>query len=162
AGPRTTGELAAVTGAAPAELEHLLCVRRPTGYVRRDDGRHANTPAPTARLCSESRTHRGGSPGRGQTTVGGRRTGLAGGVRSGIPGGGFYDWLAGRPELSSTFHQMQLGLAEWLAEEVVSLVRVPEGGKSLLDLGGGHGLYAGEFCRAVPGLTGTIVDAAVT
>jgi len=162
AGPRTTGELAAVTGADPAGLEQLLGVLRTTGYVRRDDGRHANTPATTAWLCSDSPTDYGRILGLWQTIIEERWTGLAGAVRSGIPGGGFYDWLAGRPELSSTFHQMQLGLAEWLAEEVVSLVRVPEGGKSLLDLGGGHGLYAGEFCRAVPGLTGTVVDAAVT
>ncbi|WP_276615627.1 hypothetical protein [Nonomuraea basaltis] len=39
---------------------------------------------------------------------------------------------------------------------------LPEGSKSLLDLGGSHGLYAEAFCRAYPGLAGTIVDSAVT
>ncbi|MDA0634429.1 methyltransferase [Nonomuraea sp. MCN248] len=161
AGPLTPRELAAAAGADPAALEHLLGVLRTTGYVRRDDGRYANTPASTAWLCSDSPTDYGRILGLWQAIVEERWAGLAGAVRSGTPAGGFYDWLAGRPHLSAAFHDLQRGLAEWLAEEVVSLAPLPEGSTSLLDLGGAHGLYAGAFCRAHPGLTATVVDAAV-
>ncbi|MFI6708987.1 methyltransferase [Nonomuraea sp. NPDC050478] len=162
AGPSTTDELAAAVGADPTGLDQLLGVLRTTGYVRRHEGRHANTPATAAWLCSGSPTDYGRILGLWQAIVEERWAGLAGAVRSGTPAGGFYDWLAGRPDLSAAFHDLQRGLAEWLADEVVSLVPMPEGAKGLLDLGGGHGAYAAAFCRAHPGLSGTIVDGAVT
>ncbi|WP_188189736.1 methyltransferase [Nonomuraea sp. SYSU D8015] len=161
AGPLTTDELAEAVGAAPDGLDQLLGLLRATGYVERRDGRHANTPATAAWLCSTSPVDYGRILGLWQAIVEEQWAGLAAAVRSGTPAGGFYTWLAGRPDLSSAFHDLQRGLAEWLAEEVVSLVPLPEASKSLLDLGGGHGSYAEAFCRAYPGLSGTIVDSAV-
>ncbi|MGI5282051.1 methyltransferase family protein [Nonomuraea polychroma] len=162
AGPLTTDELASAVGAAPDGLDQLLGLLRATGYVEHHEGRHANTPATAAWLCSTSPVDYGRILGMWQAIVEEQWDGLAAAVRSGTPAGGFYTWLAARPELSSAFHDLQRGLAEWLAEEVVSLVPLPEGSKSLLDLGGDHGVYAEAFCRAYPGLSGTIVDGAVT
>ncbi|MEV0623432.1 methyltransferase [Nonomuraea sp. NPDC050404] len=162
AGPLTSDELAAAVGADPGGLGELLGLLRATGYVERHDGRYANTAATAAWLCSASPVDYGRILGLWQTIVEEQWGGLADAVRSGTPPGGFYTWLATRPDLSSAFHDLQRGMAEWLAEEVVSLVPLPEGGKSLLDLGGGHGLYAEAFCRAHPGLSGTVIDSAVT
>ncbi|MFG1944020.1 methyltransferase [Nonomuraea sp. NPDC048826] len=160
--PLTADELAASTGADAAGLEQLLGVLRATGYVERQDGRYANTPPTSAWLCTDSPVDYGRILGLWQAIVTERWTGLADAVRSGTPGGGFYTWLAGRPDLSAAFHDLQRGLAEWLSEEVVATVTLPEGSGSLLDLGGGHGVYSGAFCRAHPGLQGTVVDGAVT
>ncbi|MEU4580082.1 methyltransferase [Nonomuraea sp. NPDC023979] len=162
AGPLTTGELAASAGVAPTGLEPLLGLLHATGYVERHDGRHANTPATTAWLCSGSGTDYGRILDLWQAIVEEQWGGLADSVRSGVPAGGFYPWLAARPDLSAAFHDLQRGLAGWLAEEVVSLTPLPEGSRSLLDLGGGHGEYARAFCGAYPGMSATIVDAAVT
>ena len=190
AGPLTADELAATVSADPAALEQLLGVLHTTGYVTRQENeqtgghddeqageqsprpgtrpgsgaqlgvRYANTPAAAAWLCSDSPTDYGRILGLWQAIVEERWTGLADAVRSGKPAGGFYDWLAGRPDLSEAFHALQRGMAEWLADEVVPLVPLPEGSHSLLDLGGGDGVYAREFCRATPGLRATIIDAA--
>src|SRR5690606_7630600 len=148
AGPLTADELAATVSADPAALEQLLGVLHTTGYVTRQENeqagghddeqageqsprpgtrpgsgaqlgvRYANTPAAAAWLCSDSPTDYGRILGLWQAIVEERWTGLADAVRSGKPAGGFYDWLAGRPDLSEAFHALQRGMAEWLADEV--------------------------------------------
>jgi SAM-dependent methyltransferase len=45
-----------------------------------------------------------------------------------------------------------------VVEDVTGRVDVPDGASTLLDVGGGHGLYAIELCRAHPGLTATVFD----
>jgi ubiquinone/menaquinone biosynthesis C-methylase UbiE len=56
----------------------------------------------------------------------------------------------------------QADLARLSVAEVVAGVSMPmtDGPRSLLDIGGGHGLYAVELCRKNPRLTATVLDLA--
>jgi hypothetical protein len=44
------------------------------------------------------------------------------------------------------------------ADEIVKRVRLPSTARRLLDIGGGHGLYAAKFCQRHPGLKATVLD----
>jgi SAM-dependent methyltransferase len=52
----------------------------------------------------------------------------------------------------------QRDLARLSAAYVAKKIPVPPGRRSMLDIGGGHGLYSIELCRRNPGLTATILD----
>ncbi len=56
------------------------------------------------------------------------------------------------------YARAMLALARIAAPEVARSVRVPRGAASLLDVGGGHGLYAAEICARRRGLRATVVD----
>ncbi|MFI6480743.1 methyltransferase [Nonomuraea sp. NPDC050663] len=157
-GALTTWELAAATRSDPTGIEQLANLLHATGYLRWDDGRHANSPAAAAWLRRDSPTCYGHVLSLWHTMIEELWTGLPEAVRDGRPRGGFYTWLAARPELRATFQDLQRGLAGWLAEEVVGLVGLPDDATSLLDLGGGHGLYSEAYCTAYPALRATVVD----
>jgi hypothetical protein len=46
------------------------------------------------------------------------------------------------------------------SKEIVRRLRVPRQARRLLDVGGGHGLYAGAFCRRYPKLQAQVLDLA--
>lgn len=52
----------------------------------------------------------------------------------------------------------QYELARLSAPEVARAVRVPAGARSVLDLAGGHGLFAAELCRRHDGMEATVLD----
>jgi 2-polyprenyl-3-methyl-5-hydroxy-6-metoxy-1,4-benzoquinol methylase len=52
----------------------------------------------------------------------------------------------------------QLELARLSAGEVARKVRLPDGSRTVLDIGGGHGWYSAQLCRRHPGLTATVFD----
>jgi SAM-dependent methyltransferase len=52
----------------------------------------------------------------------------------------------------------QLDLARLTAGEIAGRVPVPDGSRSLLDVGGGHGWYTVALCRRFPDLAGTVLD----
>jgi SAM-dependent methyltransferase len=53
--------------------------------------------------------------------------------------------------------RIQAGL---IVGEVVRRTPVPRGAMTLLDIGGGHAAYSGEFCRRFPKLRSTVLDLA--
>jgi SAM-dependent methyltransferase len=52
----------------------------------------------------------------------------------------------------------QRDLARLSAAEVARKVRVPDGARTMLDIGGGHGWYAAQLCQRHPGLSATVLD----
>jgi SAM-dependent methyltransferase len=52
----------------------------------------------------------------------------------------------------------QYELARFSAPEVVAALRVPEGARRVLDVGGGHGWFTAALCRRHPGLRGVVLD----
>ena len=56
---------------------------------------------------------------------------------------------------------MMVGNAQVAGPEIIRHVAVPSGPASLLDVGGGHGAFAIQFCQAHPGLQAQIMDTAV-
>lgn len=52
----------------------------------------------------------------------------------------------------------QYELARFSAPELVAALRVPPHPRRVLDVGGGHGLFAAQLCRRHPGARATVVD----
>ncbi|WP_254547311.1 acetylserotonin O-methyltransferase [Halomarina pelagica] len=79
-------------------------------------------------------------------------------IRNGEPSQSIYEWFDEEP---SRWEIAQAGFratASLLLDDVIDTVTVPEGTERLLDVGGGHGLYAMELCRRHPGLSATLFD----
>lgn len=69
-----------------------------------------------------------------------------------------YDSLDQIPGGWKTAQECFIAIANAVGDELVLKARLPSSSRRLLDLGGGHGLYAVKFCHSNPALTATIFD----
>lgn len=79
-------------------------------------------------------------------------------VRTGEPSQSIYEWFdeaPGRWEIAQSGFRATASL---LLDDVADAVTIPDGPTRLLDVGGGHGLYAMELCRRHPDLSATLFD----
>ena len=79
-------------------------------------------------------------------------------VRRGKPSVNAWEWMSRHP---GTYRQAQLvwkAMARMAGDEIVSKVTLPSDAKRLFDVGGGHGLYAIQFCQKNPQLSAVIFD----
>lgn len=83
---------------------------------------------------------------------------LADSLRNGEPPTHLYAWIENEPEISQHFQEWMVALATYSLPEVLNRVKFDASAKRLLDVGGGHGLYAIGFCEKYPTLQATIVD----
>jgi len=67
-------------------------------------------------------------------------------------------WEKMSPESGKIFSQYMLALATLFSEPLVKAVPIKDSYRSLLDLGGSHGLYSIAFCRQHAQLSATIFD----
>lgn len=81
-------------------------------------------------------------------------------VREGEPSQSIYDWFDEEPERWKTAQDGFRATASLLVDDIVESVTIPEDADRLIDVGGGHGLYAMELCRRYPDLSATIFDVA--
>ncbi len=79
-------------------------------------------------------------------------------VRRGGPAIDFRDWLDRRPNGWRDFQAGMVALARMAAREVAAKVDLPRAARRLLDVGGGHGLWAATLCRRYPQLSATVFD----
>lgn len=79
-------------------------------------------------------------------------------VKSGDRPYDFYDFVNRDPDLSHAFQQTMVGNANIIGPDVVKKIKLPTEDARLLDVGGGHGVFSIQFCRANPHLQATIVD----
>lgn len=61
-------------------------------------------------------------------------------------------------ELARTYQVTMRWLASSTVKEVVKKIKLPNGSKKMLDIGGSHGLYCVEMCRKYPQLQATVMD----
>lgn len=72
---------------------------------------------------------------------------------------GIYGWEHVQSgEVGRSYQTSMRWLASQSVDEVVKKVRVPEGARRMLDVGGSHGLYTVAFCRKHPELHGSVLD----
>ncbi|WP_066363209.1 methyltransferase family protein [Herbidospora mongoliensis] len=147
--PGSAAELAKATGADEEGLTLLLDLLTTTGYlVRHDDVFTASSLWTDSGYATPLRLW--------AAIIGEFWRDLFDGLATGRPRADFYRWLSGRPAELTVFHQLQSGLAGWLAEEVVDLI--PMGPGRLADVGGGRGVFAQAFLDRTPGLSAVVVD----
>ncbi len=79
-------------------------------------------------------------------------------VREGEPPQTIYEWFDEEPSRWNLAQQGFRAAASVLVSEVAKKVDVPDGATRLLDVGGGHGLYAVELCRRHLDLSATVFD----
>lgn len=151
--------LAERVDAHPAGVRALLDFLVATGYVEVADGRYRNTSM-TARWLLES----------SDTDVGPWlrfwdelvfpfwEEHLEATVRTGEPPTTLYEYCDEAPERWELAQRGFRATATVLLDDVVDAVDVPPDATRLLDVGGGHGLYAVELCRRYPDLSATVFD----
>ncbi|MCZ7571701.1 MAG: class I SAM-dependent methyltransferase [Ardenticatenaceae bacterium] len=69
-----------------------------------------------------------------------------------------YEWLESQPDGWKVAQAGFEATARLVVEDVAAKIDLPPGGKRVLDVGGGHGLYSIELCRRHPELTATVFD----
>ncbi len=157
--PQTAAELADRIDAHEDGVRALLGFLDAQGYVRERDGRYRNTRMTTKWVTSGS-----------STSVASWLTfwddlvfpfweeNLEAAVRTGEPPETLYEWLGDDEKRWETTQRGFRAAASVVVDEVVDAVDIPEGASAVLDVGGGHGLFAVELCRSRPGLSATVVD----
>lgn len=79
-------------------------------------------------------------------------------VVDGEPSQSIYEWLDEEPGRWETAQAGFRATASLLVDDVADAVSVPDGASRLVDVGGGHGLYAMALCRRYPDLAATVFD----
>ncbi|HEX8272370.1 MAG TPA: methyltransferase [Longimicrobiaceae bacterium] len=157
-GPRTAAEAASLLGTDERGLGLLLGGLAAGGYLERDGERFANSAMTQKFLLSDS-------PGGGADMVTFYDTllvqlwaDLDASILGGEPPRDYFRWLGERPDVLRRFQRLLSGNARLIGERVVELAALPDTARSLLDLGGGHGIYAAAFCKRHPELRATLYD----
>lgn len=79
-------------------------------------------------------------------------------IRDGEPSQSIYEWFDEEPDRWEVAQDGFRATASLLVDDVTEAVTVPDGATRLIDVGGGHGLYAIELCRRHSNLAATIFD----
>lgn len=159
AGRETPAAIADAVDADERGVAVLLDFLEPLGYVRESDGRYELAAMTEAWLRPD-----------GKTDVGAWLRlwdelifpfwdeHLATAVREGAPPMTVYEWFDEDPERWHLAHEGFRASARLLLDAVVDDVDLVAADR-LLDVGGGHGLYAVGLCEANPDLRATVFDA---
>lgn len=157
-GPLSAAEAAPRLGVDERGLGQLLAGLAAGGYLERDGERYANHEITGKFLLSDS-------PGEGAETITFYDTllvhlwaDLESSILSGEPPRDYFRWLGEHPDMLRQFQRMLSGGARQLGGKLVELAALPDTARRLLDLGGGHGIYAAAFCSRHPELRATLFD----
>lgn len=158
-GPRPLSELAEETGLDPHSLGILLNALANFGYVEARDGSFANTAMTEKWLTRQSQSSVADFiHWWGVLVFKFWEENIEGVLREGKPAESIYQWLDRQPR-GWEIAQAGFEAASMTAlNEVVDAVRLPDSSRKILDIGGGHGLYAIELCRRIPNLSAVVFD----
>ena len=155
----TLAELETRVDADEAGLRTLCTFLDAQGYVAIDGDRYRNTSMTTKWLTASSETNM--APWFvfwHELVFPFWREHLETAVRAGEPPVTFYEWCDEKPERWELVQAGFRAAASIIVVEVTDAVDLPKGASTLLDVGGGHGLYAVELCREHPSLSATVFD----
>jgi SAM-dependent methyltransferase len=161
-GPLLVAELAARIGASVNGTDKLCAVLVQTGYLERTpENQLRNSPHAQAWLAQTG----------AQDLNSGLRWfaqawqlmgGLRDAVVQGQPKTVLWDLMQTNPGLGPAFAAYMKDYAASVVDEVQRAVELPAGARTLLDVGGSHGLHAAAFCRRAPELNAVIFDLPVS
>lgn len=156
--PQTSEQLARTLQTSPHGMAILLQTLENLGYVRKTGTQYANSPM-TAKWLVQ-----GGSMNFASYFQfwGAVIENLWGNfeetIRTGKSPVNLYEWIETQPEVSQYFQEGMIAITSFIKEDVVKGLSIPSGEKKLLDVGGGHGMYAIALCQKHPQLQATIFD----
>jgi SAM-dependent methyltransferase len=157
AGPLEVAELARALSCPPGSTGDLAQFLASCGYLVRDGDRYAN--APHAQRWFTSKGEVDYTPGLLWSGLSWELLGgLGDAVRRGGPQTVLWSLMNERPHWGPTFSRYMDAFARHLGPDLVAHVRLPEGARRLLDLGGSHGLHSIGLCRAHPELSAVVID----
>ena len=159
ADPRTAADLAEDLDADPDALESFLAFLVATGYLERDGERYANAAMATRWLTDAHETNTGPwLTAWDEVVLPFWERGFERALREGEPSTDVYAWAAEDPDRAATLHAGFRATASLARDDALAAVPVPEGATRLLDVGGGHGLYAVAFAGDSPDLSAVVLD----
>ncbi|MCM8750111.1 acetylserotonin O-methyltransferase [Thermomicrobiaceae bacterium CFH 74404] len=159
-GPRSAAEVAQAVGADPAAVARLLAAAEALGLAARSGDRWQNTPLSEETLVSDSPRslvnflrHQGAFYRRWSRLAEAVRTGRRPEENRQDEAAG--DWVRSFTLMLYDIARVQAPLvATALTPLLAELPRPP----TIIDVGGGHGEYAMELARQVPGLEAVVFD----
>lgn len=159
AGPLPVERIAARLDADPRALGELLPVLESWGFVRRRAGGYENRPIVTKWLLAEAPDRTADFLRWWQEIVFPFWDAhLEASLRRGRAPLTIYEWLDAHPGRWPVAQAGFEATARLALDEVLDRLRASPTTGTLLDLGGGHGLYTVELCRRLPALHATILD----
>jgi ubiquinone/menaquinone biosynthesis C-methylase UbiE len=153
-GARQPGDVAKSCGIDPGAAHKLMHALAAAGYLARKGDEFALTRASRRWLAPSSRTSLAGKLAfqRDEWSMVQHLTTF---VRDGT-GVDLHDQLS--PDAWRRYQAAMVDLAALWAPEVVTRFRMPRNASRVLDLGGGHGILALEFCARQRGLRAEVID----
>ncbi len=158
-GPLAADALARRIKTDPRGTTLLLFALESLGYVRQRDGAYTNT-AMTAKWMLRRSANFGPGFEFWANNLYELMESLEDSLRTGQPPLNLYAWIENQPETARAFQEWMVAIARFAADAIVSLVarHMPAAAQRLLDIGGGHAMYAVAFCRRYPNLSATVFD----
>lgn len=135
----------------------LLKALEAIGYVREQNGRYTNTPMTSKWMLSSSPNHIADMFIFWEGVL--ERWGyLDEAIRQGEPPMLAWKWFDEHPNGWKDYSAAMMSTARMADKEILSKVKLLPGAQRLLDVGGGHGLHAINFCHRYPDISATVFD----
>lgn len=156
-GPLTAAEAARQIKANERATTLLLEGLMALGYISKQDGHYSNT-AMTTKWMLRSSPHCVADMFPHINDVLEAWGYLDEAIRRGETPTLFWEWLDQHPGGWDNYNAAMMATARMADPEVIAKVKLPVTARRLLDVGGGHGLHAINFCSRYPDLSATILD----
>ncbi len=161
-GPLLVEEIAARISASVNGTAKLCAVLLQTGYLElTSENKFRNSPHAQAWL-SQTGAQDLNSELRWFALAWQLMGGLRDAVVNGQPKTVLWDLMQTNPAMGPTFAAFMKDHAATVVNDVQRAVKLPADAKTLLDVGGSHGLHAAAFCRRFPELHAVIYDLPVS
>lgn len=157
-GTATPAELARRLGAQERGIGPLLGALAAIGYVDEHDGSYANSRMTQKWLLNNEALDTASLLTYWDAAFRELWSYAPEVIRTGERPYEFYTWLESTPGLAHSFQQALVLPAHDVGPEIARTLALPDGPTSLLDIGGGHGMYSVIMCQAYPGLRATVLD----
>ena len=156
-GPLTPEELGRRIKASERGTVLLLKALDAIGYVEKQDGRYANTPM-TIKWMLRSSPKCISSGFSHLENILEQWDYLGEAIRRGETPKLAWEWLDQHPTGWEDYNAAMMATARMADDEIIVKVKLPPTARRLLDVGGGHGLHAINFCHRYPDLSATVMD----
>ncbi len=161
-GPLRVEELAARLSASIDGTDRLCAVLVQTGYLVRDSDNRLRNSTHAQEWLAQAGDMDLSSGLRWFAHAWRLMSDLSSAVVSGAPKTVLWDLMKGNPGMGHSFAAYMKDHAAGVVDDVQRAIELPAGARTLLDVGGSHGLHAAAFCRRMPELRAVIYDLPVS